>query len=53
MAPVGSERAGQCQAGQGVHLVDCLPIAAVVFAAAAVAAGGAAARRGNSAAAAT
>ena len=51
MAPVGSEQAGQCQAGQGVHLVDCLPIAAVVFAA--VAAGGAAARRGNSAAAAT
>ena len=51
MVPVGSERAGQCQAGQGVHLVDCLPIAAVVFAA--VAAGGAAARRGNSAAAAT
>ena len=51
MAPVGSEQAGQCQAGQGVHLVDCLPIAAVVFAA--VAAGEAAARRGNSAAAAT
>ena len=51
MAPVGSEQAGQCQAGQGVHLADCLPIAAVVFAA--VAAGGAAARRGNSAAAAT
>ena len=50
MAPAGSEQAGQCQAGQGVHLVDCLPIAAVVFAA--VAAGGAAARRGNSAAAA-
>ena len=52
MAPVGSEQAGQCQAGQGVHLVDCLPTAAVVFAAVA-AAGGAAARRGNSAAAAT
>ena len=51
MAPVGSEQAGQCQAGQGVHLADCLPIAAVVFAAVAVA-GGAAARRGNSAAAA-
>ena len=51
MAPVGSEQAGQCQAGQGVHLAYCLPTAAVVFAA--VAAGGAAARRGNSAAAAT
>ena len=50
MAPAGSEQAGQCQAGQDVHLADCLPTAAVVFAAVA---GEAAARRGNSAAAAT